>query len=43
LIRGVKKQLETGKFMETLLGKRTCWSVKEINDVLFRKESPKKD
>jgi len=42
LIRGVKKQLETGKFMETLLGKRTSWSIKEINDVLFRKESPKK-
>ena len=42
LIRGVKKQLETGKFAETLLGRRTSWSAKEINDILFRKESPKK-
>jgi superfamily I DNA/RNA helicase len=42
LIRGVKKQLETGKFMETLLGKRESWSAREINDILFRKESPKK-
>jgi superfamily I DNA/RNA helicase len=42
LVWGIKKQLKEGKLTETLVGKRDVWSVKEINNILFKKESLKK-